>query len=68
MSDHPRLADLDAARPFTSRHIGPDASDRAAMLAEVGFDSLESLMDAAVPGGIRSTEARKSRALSANRR
>ena len=56
MSDHPRLADLDAARPFTSRHIGPDASDRAAMLAEVGFDSLESLMDAAVPGGIRSTE------------
>ena len=56
MSDHPRLADLDAGRPFTSRHIGPDASDRAAMLAEVGFDSLESLMDAAVPGGIRSTE------------
>ena len=56
MSDHPSLADLDAARPFASRHIGPDPADRTAMLAAVGFDSLESLMDAAVPGGIRSTE------------
>jgi glycine dehydrogenase len=56
MSDHPTLADLDSARPFASRHTGPDAADRATMLAAVGFESLEALMDAAVPGGIRSTD------------
>ncbi|MGN6574552.1 MAG: glycine dehydrogenase (aminomethyl-transferring), partial [Nocardioides sp.] len=54
MSDHPTLSQLDAARPFTDRHIGPDQDARATMLAALGFDSLDDLMAAAVPGGIRS--------------
>ena len=41
---------------FVDRHIGPTASDQAAMLRTVGFDSLDALMAAAVPAGIRSTE------------
>ncbi len=54
MSDHPTLSQLDAALPFADRHIGPDEDARATMLAALGFDSLEDLMAAAVPGGIRS--------------
>ena len=44
------------ARPFVDRHIGPDDDAIAAMLKAVGFDSLEALMDAAVPGRIRADE------------
>ena len=40
--------------PFADRHIGPRPADVEAMLARLGFDSLEALMSAAVPGGIRS--------------
>ena len=54
MSDHPTLAQLDAALPFVDRHIGPDPDARATMLAALGFESLDALMAAAVPGGIRS--------------
>ncbi len=39
-----------SSRPFAARHIGPDAEQVATMLTRVGFDSLEALMDAAVPG------------------
>jgi glycine dehydrogenase len=53
VSDHPSLADLDTASAFVDRHIGPGATERATMLAALGFDSLDALMDAAVPGGIR---------------
>ena len=53
MSDHPTLSELDAAQPFSTRHIGPDGDARAAMLTALGFDSLDALMNAAVPGGIR---------------
>ena len=53
MSDHPSLVDLDTASGFVDRHIGPGPSERATMLAALGFDSLDALMDAAVPGGIR---------------
>ncbi len=38
---------------FVDRHIGPDATEQATMLAVVGFDSLDALMTAAVPGSIR---------------
>jgi glycine dehydrogenase len=38
---------------FVARHIGPDDAEVARMLEAVGHDSLESLMSAAVPGGIR---------------
>ncbi len=48
----PRLG----ARPFVDRHIGPDDTAIAEMLKVVGFDSLDALMDAAVPGRIRTEE------------
>ena len=44
-----RLARLD----FSSRHLGPVGSDREAMLHAIGFPSLDALVDAAVPSGIR---------------
>ena len=53
MSDHPTLSQLDDAFGFAQRHIGPDGDARATMLAALGFDSLDDLMSAAVPGGIR---------------
>lgn len=40
-------------RPFVDRHIGTDAAAQQVMLEAVGYDSLEALMDAAVPEGIR---------------
>ena len=43
----------DRAHAFVDRHVGPDPEQQAAMLKELGFASLEDLMDAAVPGGIR---------------
>ncbi|GAA1502934.1 glycine dehydrogenase [Agromyces terreus] len=45
--------DLDA---FGRRHIGTTPSDHGLMLAELGYDSLESLMTAAVPTSIRMGE------------
>ncbi|MFF2494794.1 aminomethyl-transferring glycine dehydrogenase [Agromyces sp. NPDC058064] len=45
--------DLDA---FGRRHIGTTPSDHALMLAELGYDSLEALMSAAVPSSIRMGE------------
>ncbi|RZS80204.1 glycine dehydrogenase (decarboxylating) alpha subunit /glycine dehydrogenase (decarboxylating) beta subunit [Motilibacter rhizosphaerae] len=41
--------------PFTARHIGPDPVEQQKMLQRLGYDSLEALLDAAVPAGIRST-------------
>jgi glycine dehydrogenase len=46
-----------SARPFVDRHIGPDDAAIAEMLKAVGFDSLDALMEAAVPGRIRITDA-----------
>ncbi|HWM75875.1 MAG TPA: aminomethyl-transferring glycine dehydrogenase [Nocardioides sp.] len=42
--------------PFADRHIGLRPEDIARMLERLGFDSLEELMAAAVPGGIRSAD------------
>ena len=53
MSDHPTLSDLDAASPFVDRHIGLRPADIERMLTHLGFASLDELMEAAVPGGIR---------------
>ena len=39
--------------PFVDRHIGLDVPARASMLEQLGYDSLEQLMDAAVPPSIR---------------
>jgi len=43
----------DAARDFADRHVGPRASALATMLATLGYDSLDALIDAAVPQSIR---------------
>jgi glycine dehydrogenase len=44
---------LDATDWFPSRHIGPSADERDAMLAAVGAASLDALMDEAIPASIR---------------
>lgn len=38
---------------FAPRHIGPSASEQAAMLADLGLDSLESLVAQVIPDAIR---------------
>jgi glycine dehydrogenase len=38
---------------FSTRHIGPDTSERDAMLKAVGAPSLDALMDEALPASIR---------------
>ena len=44
---------MSARLDFRSRHLGPVGSDRDEMLLEIGFSSLDALIDAAVPAGIR---------------
>jgi glycine dehydrogenase len=39
---------------FADRHLGPSAQEMSRMLEAVGFDSLDALMDAAVPSTIQS--------------
>jgi glycine dehydrogenase len=56
VSDHPSLSDLDSSAVFADRHIGPSADERATMLKALAFEHLDALMDAAVPGGIRSAD------------
>ncbi|MGY2003790.1 aminomethyl-transferring glycine dehydrogenase [Blastococcus sp. SYSU DS1024] len=52
----PALTALDVAGSFAGRHIGPRPGDTAAMLEVVGHPSLESLVDACVPEGVRDRE------------
>lgn len=40
---------------FDARHIGPSEAERAKMLAECGYGSLDALLEAAVPSAIRVT-------------
>ncbi|MBT7294139.1 MAG: aminomethyl-transferring glycine dehydrogenase [Rhodospirillaceae bacterium] len=47
------LAALEAKDAFIHRHIGPSVSDIAEMLELLGLDSLDALMDQAVPESIR---------------
>jgi glycine dehydrogenase len=42
---------------FVPRHIGPDPEAQAEMLAVLGYDSLDALIDAAVPNSIREPAA-----------
>src|SRR6185436_20202645 len=39
--------------PFVARHLGPREADVAEMLAVLGYPSLDALIDAVVPAGIR---------------
>jgi glycine dehydrogenase len=45
---------------FVDRHIGTDADAQRVMLQAIGYDSVDALMSAAVPAGIRSAENRAS--------
>ncbi len=47
------LSALEQHDEFIGRHIGPCASEMAAMLAAIGADSLEQLIDQTVPAAIR---------------
>jgi glycine dehydrogenase len=51
----PTLTELERPDEFIGRHIGPDDGQVAAMLGALGFDSLDALIDQAVPRSIRST-------------
>ena len=48
-----KLVDLNTNNDFTRRHIGPDAVDESAMLAELGMDSLDELIGQVVAPSIR---------------
>ncbi len=63
MTDSLSLRALDAADPFVRRHVGPRPEELARMLERVGYDSLDALMDAAVPAGIRAPEQDEAPAL-----
>jgi glycine dehydrogenase len=41
------------ASGFADRHIGTTAADQAKMLAVLGYETMDDLIDAAIPGGIR---------------
>jgi glycine dehydrogenase len=51
------LSQLEQKQDFVRRHIGPSDTEMADMLAAVGADSLDDLMQQTVPEGIRSPEA-----------
>src|SRR6188474_273437 len=38
---------------FSGRHIGPNKAETAAMLLEIGVDSIEELISKTIPDGIR---------------
>ncbi len=52
----PALDALENNAEFINRHIGPSVNDTAEMLKFVGHDSLDSLVDKAVPNEIRTSE------------
>ena len=41
---------------FAGRHIGADDAETAAMLAAIGFESVEALIDSTIPAAIRATK------------
>jgi glycine dehydrogenase len=45
-------ADLSMKDPFAARHIGPSSDDQRAMLATLGYESLDDLLNAALPAEI----------------
>ena len=47
------MSRIDAPPDFAARHIGPSGADVSAMLATVGYPSLDALIDALVPKSIR---------------
>ena len=58
------FSELDHRGDFVDRHIGPGEAETNAMLAALGFESLDALIDAAVPDQIRDEDLRLPEALS----
>jgi glycine dehydrogenase len=57
MTDHYpaiRYGVLEPFEDFVHRHVGPSDEEQVDMLKVLGYESLDALMDAAVPGGVRS--------------
>jgi glycine dehydrogenase len=57
MSARPSFAALLGTADFVDRHIGPDATEQAHMLAVIGAASMEELLAQTVPDSIRLLEA-----------
>ncbi len=49
----PSLTELEHHQEFIGRHIGPTPQQQAEMARTLGFDSVDALIDATVPAGIR---------------
>jgi glycine dehydrogenase len=45
---------LEPFEDFVRRHVGPSAEEQEGMLKVLGYDTLDALVDAAVPGSVRS--------------
>ncbi|NII11755.1 aminomethyl-transferring glycine dehydrogenase [Oleiagrimonas sp. C23AA] len=52
----PTLRDLEHHDAFVARHIGPNDAEMAQMLEVIGYDSLDAMTDAIVPGAIKSQQ------------
>ena len=55
MSDHSQTgpAGLEPFEDFVRRHVGTSEEEQASMLKVLGYDTLDALIDAAVPGSVR---------------
>jgi hypothetical protein len=45
---------LEPFEDFVRRHVGPSAREQEGMLKVLGYETLDALVDAAVPGSVRS--------------
>jgi glycine dehydrogenase len=56
MTDHPPpgAEELEPFEDFLHRHVGTSGEEQAAMLKVLGYETLDGLIDAAVPGSVRS--------------
>ena len=45
---------LEPFEDFVRRHVGPSPEEQEGMLKVLGYDTLDALVDAAVPGSVRS--------------
>ncbi|NRD72657.1 aminomethyl-transferring glycine dehydrogenase [Shewanella sp. VB17] len=56
MSNNNLLAQLGTGNEFVARHNGPDEAEKQVMLAAIGSDSIEALIEQTVPNNIRLPE------------
>ena len=56
---HPviRSGALEPFEDFVRRHVGPSDEEQSAMLKVLGYETLDALIDAAVPDSVRSLQA-----------